>query len=63
MHGEFERKAGQLHKVQIQVETNHNFLEEYYIDMQSLLNQKYASIKAEEENWLTEKEEIKKLVK
>jgi hypothetical protein len=47
MHLDFEEKAKKFEEIQFKLETNHQFLEKYYIDMQALLNEKYASIKVE----------------
>jgi hypothetical protein len=45
------------------VENNHRYLENFYIEMQRMLNEKWASIKVERDAWEQEKEEIKALVK
>ena len=39
------------------------FLEKFYIDMQNLLNDKYAQIKVERDLWEAEKKEIRDKVK
>ena len=39
------------------------FLEQFYLDMQNKMNEKYALIKIERDAWEDEKEEIRKLVK
>lgn len=45
------------------LETNFEFLEDFYKDMQKLLNDKYALIMAEREAWEKEKADIAALVK
>jgi len=45
------------------LETNFEYLENFYKDMQQLLNDKYALIMAEREIWEKEKEDISALVK
>ncbi len=47
----------------MKLEKNLAFLENFYVDMQKLLNEKYASIKIERDQWEFEKEEIRKLVR
>ena len=39
------------------------FLEQFYLDMQNKMNEKYALIKIERDAWEDEKEEIRSLVK
>ena len=51
MHLDFEEKAKKFEEIQFKLETNHQFLEKYYVDMQELLNEKYASIKVERDQW------------
>lgn len=63
MHLDFEEKAKKFEDIQFKLETNHQFLEKYYVDMQALLNEKYASIKVERDQWEKDKEEISKLIK
>ena len=47
----------------MQLETNLKFLEQFYLDMQNKMNEKYALIKIERDAWELEKEEIRSLVK
>lgn len=63
MHLDFEDKALQYEKIEGQLETNHQFLLDWYVKMQNHLNEKYASIKIEKDAWEVEKEEIKALYK
>ena len=56
MHLDFESKAAEYEKIQNKCETNLHFLEGFYLDMQNLLNEKYASIKVERDEWEAEKE-------
>lgn len=63
MHLDFEDKAQKYEYIQHQVETNLKFLEQFYLDMQNKMNEKYALIKIERDAWELEKEEIKSLVK
>ena len=61
MHLDFEDKAIQYEKIEGQLQTNHQFLMDWYVKMQNHLNDKYASIKIEKDAWEIEKEEIKVL--
>lgn len=63
MHLDFETKAMEYEKIQHKLETNLKFLEGFYVDMQHVLNEKYASIKVERDEWEREKEEIRSLVR
>ena len=45
------------------METNLKFLEQFYLDMQNKMNEKYALIKIERDAWEAEKDEISSLVK
>jgi len=45
------------------LETNLKFLEQFYLDMQNKMNEKYALIKIERDAWEAEKDEISSLVK
>ena len=63
MHLDFEDKAREYETIQSQVETNHRFMEGFYVKMQEKMNEKYASIKIERDIWEAEKEEIRGLVK
>jgi len=56
-------KAREFDGIQRKIETNHLHLERFYIEMQKMLNEKYASIKVERDEWEDEKEKIKSLVK
>ena len=47
----------------MQLDTNIKFLDQYYLDMQNKMNEKYALIKIERDAWEKEKEEISSLVK
>jgi len=38
------------------------YLEQYYVDMQEKMNEKYALIKIERDAWEIDKDDIKKLV-
>lgn len=63
VNADFDAKAFKYETVQRQVENNHRYLEQFYVDMQRMLNDKYASIKVERDIWEVEKEQIKSLVK
>ena len=51
MHLDFEDKAIQYEKIESQLQTNHQFLMDWYVKMQNHLNDKYASIKIEKDAW------------
>jgi hypothetical protein len=63
MHIDFEDKAKEYENIQMNLETNFTFLEGFYVDMQKLLNDKYASIQVERDIWEQEKADIAALVK
>lgn len=63
MHIDFEDKCKEYENIQMNLETNWQFLEDFYKDMQKLLNDKYALIMAEREAWEKEKADIAALVK
>ena len=63
MHMDFEDKAREYEDIQRKCENNIAFLEGFYLDMQKVLNEKYASIKVERDAWEDEKDKIKALVK
>ena len=63
MHMDFEDKAIEYEDIQRKCENNIAFLEGFYLDMQKVLNEKYASIKVERDAWEDEKEKIRSLVK
>jgi hypothetical protein len=44
MHIDFEDKCKEYESIQLNLETNFTFLEDFYKDMQKLLNDKYALI-------------------
>ena len=63
MHLEFEKKAKEYDKVQAQLEKNLDFLENFYVDMQKAMNDKWDLIKVEKDAWEAEKAEIAEIHK
>ena len=63
MHLDFESKAAEYEKIQTQLEKNLDFLEQFYIDMQKAMNDKWAQIKVEKDAWEQEKADIKEIHK
>jgi hypothetical protein len=63
MNLDFEEKAAKYEDIQYKLESNLRFMEEFYITTQRVLNEKYALIKIERDEWEKEKEEIRKLVR
>ena len=63
MNLDFEDKASKYEEIQWKLENNLRFMEGFYEDTQRVLNEKYASIKVERDEWELEKEEIRKLVR
>jgi cytochrome b involved in lipid metabolism len=62
MHLDFEDKAMKYEQIQHQIEANMRFMEQFYVDMQNKMNEKYALIKIERDAWEEEKDIIKNLV-
>ena len=63
MHLDFEKKAKEYEKIQGQLETNLEFLENFYVDMQKAMNDKWDLIKVEKDAWEAEKLEIAEIHK
>lgn len=63
MHLDFEAKAANYDQVHKQTQENLIFMEDFYKKMQGVLNEKYASIKIERDEWEAEKEQIRAMVK
>ena len=63
MHLDFEKKAKEYEKIQGQLETNLEFLENFYVDMQKAMNEKWDLIKVEKDAWEAEKLEIAEIHK
>jgi hypothetical protein len=63
MHIDFEDKCKTYESISHKLQTNVNFLEKFYKDMQTVLNNKYAQIVEERRIWEEEKKAIRELVK
>ena len=59
----FEDKTLEFETVRKQLNTNHDFLNRYYLDMQGKLNEKHNAIQKERDEWEADKEKIKLMVK
>lgn len=58
----FEDKTLEFETVRKQLETNHDFLNRYYLDMQKKLNEKHNAIQKERDAWESDKDKIKAMV-
>ena len=59
----FEDKTLEFETVRKQLNTNHDFLNRYYLDMQGKLNEKHNAIQKERDEWEADKEKIRAMVK
>lgn len=62
MNKEFESKIGYYKEVQAKIETNHSYVEQYYIDVKKQLRARYEEIMAERQLWEDEKALIRSKV-
>jgi len=60
---EFERKSEEYEVTRNQIVANHEFLKQFYLDMQRRLNEKHDKILLERDQWEKDKSAISGMVK